>query len=217
MWWLWLILVLIVILVIVGILYWFLFYKSYNPCKNLGPTWDHSASCLYVSESYLDSTLKTPTAPLYLGAFVYNNTNSSPFCQNTWYAYRAVREQDGGYSGMSPWFGPIQTGSNNNPCVPPSTSQFNPSNPGQYCAQDGIKPTFNANQPTVVTIDPLDYNIQQGIYYNVHRMVSDTIPSSSDTGTIVGYLITEPGSNRQWTSYIVDGSVPISTGGGYCS
>lgn len=209
--WLW-ILLSFFLLISIGITVYFIFFRDTSNCSS---SWDQK-TCAFISEKYLDSTLITPNEPLYLGDLIFNKTSNPPFCTNTWYAYRAVRESDGGYSNLSPWFGPIRTGSSNNPCYPMSGSQS--SNPqGNNCAQDKILVTLNANQPTIVTVDPLNYNISQGIYYNVHRIVSDDKPSSTDTGDIIGFLITYPYQGKNWTSYCVDAVIPVDSTATICN
>lgn len=154
-------------------------------CSNLKkehPEIKWSEDCDFIQEITPDGSLKTPLNPLYLSEFASSPSLGPPLGANTWYRYRYVREDTGGYGKFSPWTKtPIIAGSNNLPCKGGDCSNMK-SHGADSC---------NANLVTL-GVDALDYNIQSGIYANVHRAAlepTDSSPPDDSTLTeIVGYL-----------------------------
>jgi hypothetical protein len=189
-------------LVFLGFALYFTFWVSPSSlpsgCKfgcAIAPPYMNGPMCLSVLEKYQDSTIPTPTPQPYLSSFVYAPGAGAAFCLPVWYAFRYVRNSDGGYSAMSPWTNaPIYAGAIGMPWVtPPSTPVGN-----------------NVNQPTIVLTSPLDLPTSStsstssssgpnGYTLNVHRQVGSIgyggTPigfNPTSQGTIVGSFIVPP-------------------------
>lgn len=156
-------------------------------------------TCSYVLEKYQDPTLKAPTQPLYLTNFEYIPEQGAPWCVPTWYAFRYVRVSDGGYSTLSEWTHlPVQAGASMFPC-PDGKCWFKTASGGAPLS--GTE-TCHFNAPVIGTIGPLDYDITQGVYANVHRQHGALDPSSE--GEIVGFLIPSGYTNpAEWQAHNV--------------
>jgi len=175
----------IVIVILYGIYYIFTMEKpltgNCNNIKRTQPDMLWNENCTYITERSYDSTLKTPTSPLYLTAFT-GNKDSKPIGANVWYRYRYVNGKTGGYSQFSPWtMKPIMSGIKNLPCMNDNCDGM---------TYSGI-PSCNSNVP-VLSIKTIDYDIDSGVLANVHRVVkppNDTSqPSSNEEGDIIGIL-----------------------------
>ena len=91
-----------------------------NPCSDApaymarvqGPIGEQ---CIYAIENYPDPSISQPNIPLVVKSFSYNpDIPQGPFCDKTWYGYRFVSINDGGYGPIlwSPWH--IKSKSNEN-------------------------------------------------------------------------------------------------------
>lgn len=180
----------VVIIILAGIIYYT--YNIQKPSsgncdyiKSSDPSTKWSDDCSYIKELSLDSSLTTPSEPLYLSAFTNSPSLGPSWGANVWYRYNYVNGLTGGYSESSPWtLLPISAGSTNLPCK------------GGNCSGVKIgKDSCQSNLPTL-NIDKLDYPLITGnIYANVYRYTSPisstTQPTNTTPGKIVGMLVGE--------------------------
>ena len=166
---------------------------DYNPGTGqpFPPNWSRP-DCVYLSELNADSTI-APGPQVFMGDFSFSQGAGEPFCINTWYASRWVRQSDGAYGPLSPWTTiPIASGNNVFPCAPNGCSTINKDTD-----------TSNFNAPTLVTLSTLPYSIEDGYYLNLHRHVSNDQPSNRTIGKIVGVLYPDFGNfTSRWTDVV---------------
>lgn len=218
-----------IVSLIFGLLFAFLglyFFKFIsNPsappgnCVNLPEMWVRP-TCAFVKEDHLDTSIVKPSQNIYLGDFVSNpNINAGGgICTPLYYAFRYVRVNDGAYGPLSDWTTiPVQSGSTLLPCYPKDPSETDPS---KNCKADNIqtgKLSCDFNQPTLVTVDPLDYSITEGYILNIHRQEGSLDLTSE--GDIVGNLINS-GKNtsnaKGWTSFWIEVLFPADPPGAAC-
>jgi hypothetical protein len=198
----------ILVLLIIGIGVWFL--PKYVPpagCGNLSSQWARP-NCVFLTESYSDSSIPTPTPSLYLGSFSQDSSPSvgGPCCTPMWYAFRYVRLSDGGYGPLSEWTTvPVQAGAST---LPWATGAPNQSVGTATCM---------FNHPVIVTTQPLDLSYTDGYILNLHRQVG-TPPGATSEGQIVGALINSGKTNPGfwYTSSWNDILYPTNTTGSRC-
>ena len=207
--WIWIAAVFLILLIgiSVGV---YAFYKLKKSSSGIHcNTSQQDTNCIYYLEKYADSTITTPLQSLFLGSFSYSRGAGPALCQPMLYAFRYVRQSDGGYGPLSPWTTlPIFAGSCNLPCAP------------KVCGTSLVPPAGNSqasityNSPQVVTVSNLDYPLYQGYVANIHRYVGTSPPLSGTEGTIIGTL--EPiGSNSNgFTSQFNDVLFNPNQGGG---
>lgn len=191
--------VIITAVVIVVVLLTYLIYYTYTlqkPAKGScdyikarDPTIKWSKDCSFIEETSLDTSLKTPTEPLFLGAFTHAPGMGNPWGANVWYRYNYVDGKTGKYSSPSPWTpSPITAGSSTLPCLHGNCSTM----------KNSGKDSCTSNLATLSLSSPLDYGVSSGIYANVHRYVAPlnntTPPTSNTPGKIVG-MLTPSGSS----------------------
>lgn len=165
--------------------------------KKFSP-WLNGPDCLSVLEQYEDKSIPKPTAQPYLRSFVTQG-QGYPFCNPVWYAFRYVRNKDGGYGPLSDWSGynpsspkdiplPIFSGAKTFPCIPVKGST-------DSCAATGVKTGAEScafNNPTISILNKLDFNVNyasaDGYTLNVHRQVAGDSKDFdfTDEGDIVG-------------------------------
>ena len=166
--------------------------------------WMNGDQCQYVLEKYEDSTIVKPTLQPYLRRFT-DKGPSYPFCNFVWYAFRYVRNKDGGYGPLSNWSGynaskptetpmPIFSGANTFPCVPVTGV-------ADSCSQIGVKTgseSLDFNLPTISLVGKFDFDINSnspdGYTLNVHRQVDNDHKGfdPDSEGDIVGSFIVKP-------------------------
>lgn len=216
--WIWIAIVFLILLIGISVgIYIYYKYKQSKPSgggSNCNTSqWDKN--CVYYLEKYADSTITTPAQPLYLGAFGYSQGAGPALCQPMWYAFRYVRQSDGGYGPLGSWTTqPVFAGSCNLPSAPSVV------NTGQVPPPGNSQVSVTYNTPKVVTTQPLDYPLYQGYVANIHRYVGQTPPpNGSDTGsTIIGSLepisVNSYGFTSQFTDVLFN---PNQGGGTTCS
>lgn len=213
--WIWIAIVFLILLIGISVgVYAFYKLKKSSSDKPRCNTSQQDSECVYYLEKYPDSSITTPGQTLYLGAFSYSRGAGPALCQPMWYAFRYVRQSDGGYGPLSDWTPasqPIFAGSCNLPCAP------------KVCGSTLVPPTGNShasvtyNAPQVVTVSTLDYPLYQGYVANIHRYVGTdpTIPPPAGTeGTIIGTLETVSSSSHGFTSQFIDVLFNPNPGGG---
>lgn len=151
--------------------------------KSSKPDIKWSSDCSYIQELLSDSSLTTPTEPLFLTRFTPSPSLGEPWGVNVWYKYKYVNSKTGGYSAASPWTKtPISAGSTNLPCQGGNCSNV------QYTGKDSCK----SNLPQL-SLTSLAYPVGSDNYINVHRYVSSlnstSAPADSVDGKIVGTII----------------------------
>jgi hypothetical protein len=214
---------LIVLLVLIICFSIYVVYSNNTQSNNSGsapscPASMSNNNCIFANESYFDSTILNPQNAksvynsdgivMYLGDFINNkDTQMLPPCQPTWYAFRYVRLNDGGYGPLSVWNGPVYSGAPQLPCYPLSGTSGNNLTCGGTLIQTGSS-SCQFNQPTLITMDTLQYDTYSGDYIaNVHRYIGTSltdIPTPEDEGTIIGNLLQIPTNQVGWTSFWVD-------------
>lgn len=162
--------------------------------------WLNGPDCLSVVEKYEDKTIPKPTAQPYLRSFVTQGQNY-PFCNPVWYAFRYVRNKDGGYGPLSEWSGynplkptdtplPIFSGAKTFPCIPVKGST-------DSCSAIGVKTGADScafNNPWISLLNKLDFDVNfsspDGYTLNVHRQEANTDKEfdPNDEGDIVGFF-----------------------------
>ena len=149
------------------------------------PPWLNGPDCLSIEEKYKDPSIPAPSASLqpYLSKFSFvDGVPGGAFCIPAWYAFRYVRNSDGGYGPLSQWSGydPTQPDTvpmaifacaPNLPCMKPSPN----SGPGS-CSAIGVstgQASSGFNKPTIALTAPIDFDIKNGnadgYTLNVHR------------------------------------------------
>ncbi len=219
--WVWYIILSIIALVLIGfgIVVALMKQPSLNNCGRAGPEYIRP-QCVSINELYADSTVPTPSQPIYLLKFTYDPSAASlggPPCNPLWYAYRYVRTSDGGYGPLSSWTTqPIYAGSPNPPCVPVTGQP-----PNNWCSLNGIatgcgsggSSTFN--EPVVGTTGTLELSLADGYVLNLHRQVGTFDPTSE--GQLVGQLIAPSRSSSTGpTSFWYDISFSTNSGNTRC-
>jgi hypothetical protein len=185
--------ILLVVLGIIAIFLVWLIYYVYKLEKPLPGNCDYlkvskpdvkwSPDCSYIQELVLDTSLQTPTEPLFLTRFSSSPTLGQPWGANVWYKYKYVNSKTGGYGKASPWTqSPISAGSTNLPCQSGNCSSI------QYSGKDSCKSNL-----AQLKINSLAYPLGSDNYINVHRYVSPlnttTPPVDSVDGKIVGMVL----------------------------
>lgn len=171
----------------------FLLYYVYNLSKPSPGNCDYLKAsdpsikwgngCSSIEEVSLDTSLTTPSSPLFLASFTNSPSLGEPWGANIWYKYVYVDGKTGNYSNPSPWTkSAISAGSNSLPTATGSTFI-------KYTGKDSCQ----SNLPTL-SVKSLDYALEtSNMYANVHRYIttlSDTTPPSNDTpGKVVGMLL----------------------------
>lgn len=208
-----------IIFIFLAVYYWFMKDPSKGVdcafgCAQaaLKSPWLNGPECLSIQEKYKDSKIPAPSAGLqpFLSDFRYiEGVKGGAFCIPAWYAFRYVRNKDGGYGPLSQWSGydpKAPTGSvpmaiyacaTSLPCVGGTSNDA--------CSSLGIKtgPGSSAfNRPTLAITNPIDFDIKNftadGYTLNVHRQlgyVKDGVLSGFDPsseGEIVGMFIVYP-------------------------
>src|SRR5580698_10633032 len=98
-------------------------YKMQKPApgncdviKQLNPNVNWSPDCSYVQELKENSSIPTPTFPLYISSFTNSSGLGPAWGVNVWYRYRFVNNK-GEYGKFSPWTPtPVIAGSSSLPC-----------------------------------------------------------------------------------------------------
>lgn len=99
------------------------------------PTFMNGPDCISVKEKYSDDKIIKPTPIPYLTGFSSSLGSGPAFCLPVWYAYRYVRNSDGGYGPLSAWTGSnfssnpntpmaIYAGATALPCAPYGTADL---------------------------------------------------------------------------------------------
>ena len=194
------------------------FFKIPSEC-NFGcasaPSFMNGPQCLSVVEKYSDPSIPTPSQNLqpYLSEFIYAEGEGAPFCAPVWYAFRYVRNSDGGYSTMGPWSGAVYSGSENLPWYPGFSPSGTPAAPSgtSFSAPSG---TCNANQPTVILTSPINspggqFDSLSGYSLNVHRQIGSIDANGNVTGfdpssegDVVGVFEVFPGLNGATATFV---------------
>ncbi len=199
--------------------------------------WLNGPQCVSVEEKYEDSNIPAPTPQPYLGGFSYSQSSGPPFCNPVWYAYRYVRNSDGGYGPLSNWTGYDPKNPNAIPkgISSGATADTLPCLP-QGCSESGV-PTGSQtcwfNVPEIVLIDKLNMDIKNGTpdgyTLNVHRqegfidqnakppVVKGFDPKSE--GTVVGSFLAfeKPSTSNKVTAMFYDNIFnPKSTSSNTC-
>ncbi len=141
------------------------------------PKWMNGKFCLSVLEKYEDHTIPVPNSQPYLDSFTYASGGGAAFCSPVWYAFRYVRNKDGGYGPLSAWSGTPEGGTVS--VIDPPMAIYScalelPTIPGDTSVPLGnLTSTFN--KPTVAIIKPLNLDVktgqEDGYTLNVHRQV----------------------------------------------
>lgn len=170
------------------------------------PSFMDGPLCLSVLEKYADPTIATPTPQPYITNFTATSGAGPPFCAPTWYAFRYVRNADGGYSSMSPWSGYTSADPTNPIPIFAGSATF-PTPPGQTPNFPTGSASCTFNMPTIALTAPLDFAISymqpNGYSLNVHRQVGYIDQSGnpqgfdpSSEGVVVGsFMVGPPGSS----------------------
>jgi hypothetical protein len=165
--------------------------KNTDTCSygcSRAPIWMQSTPpyCIWVKEEYSDKSIPKPTLQPYLSNFT-SQEGAKPYCLPVWYAYRYVRNKDGGYGPMSNWTG-YNPADPNNPISIKAGSVNLPCPPGG-CAKNGVpfgNKTCSASQPFLSLDGSLDFNVNEyspdGYSLNVHRQI--------------GYIDTKTGEDK---------------------
>lgn len=214
--WYFLLLLLGTILLAAAVYVWFMPNPDQSACdKNpatgqpFPPDWSRP-DCLYLNMGYADPSIPTPTPALYLGDFAYSQGAGPALLYPMWYAFRYIRESDGGYGPLSEWTTlPIYAGAETLPCYPPVGGSSSKGSSSDDCSSDGIPTgyaTVTFNEPVLVTTVPLDLTIADGYYAIVYRYIGNDSPAPNPSilGTPVGYLIPIESNTHGWTSYFLD-------------
>jgi hypothetical protein len=181
------------------------------------PSYMNGPDCISVNEVYLDGTIPSPTPIPYLGNFEYSAGAGSAFCLPVWYAFRYVRNSDGGYSALSPWTGQSSVGGSIAfPLAIYAGATTLPTVPNQT-----IPSACNLNQPTIILNQPLDFDVNygaaDGYTLNVHRQVGYMSNGAAagfnptSEGTVVGSFVVSPAS-----TFFIDAVFNPNSGGGTC-
>lgn len=199
--------VLALVLGIVAVYIWMLKYpQSCQTGCGRAPSFMNGGLCLSVLETYSDPTLPTPSQLPYISNFSQTSGAGAPFCTPTWYAFRYVRNADGGYGGMSPWSGSDQPGSDGTPMPIFAGAATFPVAPGTTPSFPTGSASCTFNMPSLQLISPLDLNPQymqpNGYTLNIHRQVGYVDGNGqyqgfdpNGEGTVVGsFMIAPPGS-----------------------
>lgn len=192
---------LVIILSMLIALLWFVGFTSKphaGTCDSMKAKGNYvwNDDCTFLREIKTDTQLKKPVSPLYLSGFRSSPSLGDPLGINVWYRYRYVDAKTGGYGNFSPWTeNPIIAGSKTLPCK---------NNDCSYIT--GVSSCDN--NLVEVSVDSIDYKIEDGIYANVHRYVSNDgkQPSYDEDDEIVGYLFP---SNSRWK--YIDTNSPCKT------
>jgi hypothetical protein len=191
-----------IFLAVIGLLFFaasafFFFFKVPRECTTLCPEYMNGPGCHSVLEKFSDPSIPTPTPKIYLTNFTKAD-GVAPFCLPVWYAFRYVKNDNGGYGPLSQWSGykgdgvvptPIYSGSKTFPCPP-----------GGCVGVKYGQASCDLNQPKLELYGKLDVDIDIGnpqYTLNVHRQVGTGIdkdgnPTGFDPtseGDIVGYFI----------------------------
>lgn len=217
--WIWVAIVFLILLIGISIgVYVYYKMKAAGSNKPNCDTSKQDNECLYYLEKYSDPSITTPDQTLYLGSFSYSQGAGPALCQPMWYAFRYVRQSDGGYGQLSHWTTlPIFAGSCNLPCAPSSTSGSGSCGTALVPPPNNSQASITYNAPQVVTVSALDYPLYQGYVANVHRYVGtdpNTPPPEGTVGTIVGTLQPVSFNSNGFTGQLIDVVFNPNQGGG---
>jgi hypothetical protein len=182
---------------LIGLAVFLYFFQVPGECESLCPSYMNGPGCHSVLEKFKDATIPTPTPAIYLTKFIKTD-GVAPFCLPVWYAFRYVRNDNGGYSPLSQWSGYRGPG-----LVPTSIysgAKTFPCPPGGCIGIKYGQASCDLNQPTLELYGKLDVNIDISspqYTLNVHRQMGtgfdkDGNPTGFDPtseGEIVGYFI----------------------------
>lgn len=151
--------------------------------KSTNPDVKWSNDCSYIQELLLDTSIQTPTEPLYLTKFTSSPSLGPAWSVDVYYKYKYVNGKTGEYGKSSTWTkSAIRAGSINLPCNSNDSSVCNI----QFSGKDSCK----SNLPQL-NVDKLVYPPGSNFYANVHRYVTSagsSPPDSTIDGKVVGMI-----------------------------
>jgi hypothetical protein len=160
--------------------------------------------CQSVQEKFKDSTIPRPTPIAYMTNFIYIK-GVAPYCAPVWYAFKYVRNSNGGYGPLSKWTGtnPLISEEDQIPMPIYSGAKVFPCPPGgcKFAVGNG---SCSFNQPSLTLFGTPDvdvkFNSDDGYTLNVHRQVGSGFDKlgnplgfdPNNEGDIVGSFIVAP-------------------------
>lgn len=191
---------------------------------NLCPKYMNGPQCISVIEKFQDPTIPKPTPLIYQTNFTLAPGGGPPFCSPVWYAFRYVKNKNGGYGPLSAWSGITDTKSTS----PPNAIYAGNKNPpciSSICNFKTGEDSCAFNRPEISLSGKLDLNVltnnpDDGYTLNVHRQVGTGFDKNGNPlgydptseGTIVGSFLVTP-NDQSFTDIFFN---PNTTTGSSC-